>query len=337
MSESESVVTGDAPASAPGLSAPAVLHGHGGQSGALLDLLGAAAPPLDDAAHEELDWGSIHDEDGAFGQIVAASGDLEEGELDLEDRVKADEGNGLAGLEAGVLRSMSASASGKVEEGGLLLDGRAAAERGCGALLGAAEQVMGGCAARDGPCAAGEVDLPSSGRWDLCNGAIDDNSGAGFTIDAERLDLGAGGGASAPKGKLEDGGPACPDEAQAAGSGQLGADGDRSCCPGAQDFTSMAGTSSDPASALANGMDKVLHPTHPSRIPASELYRPEAPNIPIRAAGGRMSYCDAVRRKPNRPRTAIARSNANLLWHATRNDTAGRMKPTPLDIKTMQI
>jgi hypothetical protein len=34
------------------------------------------------------------------------------------------------------------------------------------------------------------------------------------------------------------------------------------------------------------------------RVPASELYRPEAPNVPIRASVTRMSYCDAARSPP---------------------------------------
>jgi hypothetical protein len=60
MSEGESVATGDS--TSPDLSTTAVPDGKGAPHG----YLRAEASPIDDAAPEQLDWGSIHDEDGAF-------------------------------------------------------------------------------------------------------------------------------------------------------------------------------------------------------------------------------------------------------------------------------
>jgi len=61
------------------------------------------------------------------------------------------------------------------------------------------------------------------------------------------------------------------------------------------------------------------------RVPASELYRPEAPNVPIRASVTRMSYCDAAR---SPPRSVYARPLARPSWKAGAFRTGRRSLPS---------
>lgn len=224
------MATGDS--TSPDLSATAVPDSKGAPHG----YLRAETSPIDDAAPEQLDWGSIHDEDGAFGQIGAAIGELEEGELDLEDRAEAEKGNGSGGAAAAILLTLSGSAPGNIEDGALDLGDRVDAEGGNAALSGSARQVMGSRAELGGSLAAEVVDPASSGCQNsrtaraTSNGAI--NSGAGFTTAAEMPGFWAAditSDAFAPKGKLEDGGAAQPGVAQAGGAGTSEFEADGSC------------------------------------------------------------------------------------------------------------
>lgn len=126
-SESESVATGRPAAPLSDLVGPATLYcgGHGE--------LGPHVEVDDDAAPEQLDWGSIHDEDGAFGQFVAASGQSEDGELDLEGRADAEGGKGWSGAGSMDLLAQGTSASSELEEGELNFGDRAEASRVLGA------------------------------------------------------------------------------------------------------------------------------------------------------------------------------------------------------------
>jgi hypothetical protein len=63
----------------------------------------------DEAAQEELDWGSIDDDDGAFGQIQADSGVSDEGELNLGGRADAEDGKEWSGIGAALMLKMARS------------------------------------------------------------------------------------------------------------------------------------------------------------------------------------------------------------------------------------
>jgi hypothetical protein len=103
-------------------------------------------PGCDD---EQLDWGTIHDADGAFGQIQAAAGELEDGELNLEDRAEARQGKGASGAGLGSLPPRTSTA-GEIQDGVLDLGTRAEAQVGNPALLAQSSSAANG---RTRPCA----------------------------------------------------------------------------------------------------------------------------------------------------------------------------------------
>jgi hypothetical protein len=115
-------------------------------------------------------------------------------------------------------------------------------------------------------------------------------SAARFTSGTEKPGLRDSGAspidASAQDGQLQVGDPELPAAAQKVGASSLDFDGEGPGCGGGRAITSATGASLNPASTR-----KVIDSTFPSRIPASKIYRLEAPNVPIRAAGGVMSYC----------------------------------------------
>lgn len=328
------------PAGGDGQPSPALAFDASGQEG----LMGNDAP-TEEMAPEQLDWGSIDDDDGAFGQISATSGRCEEGELDLAGPAEAENENGLGCAAASVGRSCYGSASA------------------------VAELVAGG--GEQGPSPDAAVDLTPPGR--------DGVSGGGVTCGVAKPQPQARDIityiAPASEGRIEAVNRAHAECAQVGGSPPLGsdgdgsgslgglvsskagapldpraigkqlvtdlappprpADGDGSCSYGGPAITAAAtaaGASSNPAGTL-----KVTHPHPPSRFPASELYRSEAPNKPFRAARGSRSYCEAVRLSPAIPRVVSARVNARLQWHASRADSRGRRSPQSKTFKPLKL
>lgn len=282
--------------------------------------------PCDDEAPEQLDWGTIHDEDGAFGQIEAASSELEERELDLEDCAESARGRSVSSGGVGSLPPCS-PAAGEIQDGGVPdLGKRAEAQEGNPALYAQSSAAMEG---KRSPCAINSTDPPPA-TMDLeapshtTRDAVAD-SGVRFTSVAKKpAPPDSGGsphGASAQDGRFQVGDPKLPATVQPDSASPSNFDGDGSGCGGGRAITSATGASSIPASTR-----KVIHSTHPAWIPASELYRPEAPNVPIQAAEGRMSYHDAVRSKP---------AKQSLHWRTTNHGARGGKRTAPLDINAL--
>lgn len=97
---------------------------------------------------------------------------------------------------------------------------------------------------------------------------------------------------------------------------------------------SMATCTINPAPATNSGTripcnDKVVQTLSQTRFVASELYRPDAPNIPIRESlvGLRRTYCEAARGRPSSawPNAQLARSKPR--WR--RCNLASSSKPPP--------
>jgi hypothetical protein len=86
----------------------------------------------DEAAQEELDWGSIDDDDGAFGQIQADSGVSDEGELNLGGRADAEDGKEWSGTGPADPPASASSLLGAIDDGVLGLGGCAEAASGNG-------------------------------------------------------------------------------------------------------------------------------------------------------------------------------------------------------------
>jgi hypothetical protein len=100
-----------------------------------------------------------------------------------------------------------------------------------------------------------------------------------------------------------------------------------------RNITASASGPSTSASAHAAEKAKVIDfIPHSSQIPASELYRPEAPNEPIRAASKKMSYSDAVR---FRPRAVNARPKARPQWRTANHAPRVRRTYKALDLKQL--
>jgi hypothetical protein len=196
---------------------------------------------------------------------------------------------GAASYGSAPLLPVFSSATGRLEDEDLDLGARAEACRGKTvgpSLLAAVGQDMGDRAAPDAVLrVSGAASDPGSGGAD---GAAT-SPAAPLTPGAASPEIGAPcdphHGDSAPAGNLQVDGPTLPGDTQVFDPLPTGSDGDASGSGAGRVITASAGATSTFVSTLARDKSKVIDCAFPPRFPASELYRPEEPNIPIRARG----------------------------------------------------
>lgn len=122
-------------------------------------------------------------------------------------------------------------------------------------------------------------------------------------------------------------------EAGMAGSSMTAADCDGSGSYGARPTVPTVATSLNPAGSAK----QVIQFGSQTRWPASELYRPEAPNDPVRSTGLRMSYCEATAFRHPIPRMEATRPNVKLRWVPRNPRPQGGGTHNPLGIKALQL
>jgi hypothetical protein len=302
----------------------------------------------EDAAQELLDWGSIEDEDGAFGQLSTA------GKLQVQDSATSEAllpGGGHASAggklangagDAGAINPPAQPCAADVNTmslGGMLLAS--------GGIQGELAAAAAGCAAQ-GILQNGDLGL---------HGAPESSTGQAYAaertnasqaeaavdplVDVEPPRLGALQG-SVPdlSGSRGSAGPlpeGTPPNTSVQGSDQraqpgiaeratIDNDGTEATCDAGRAINASGATAGATAAETAakagtRGHDtgKVTQQLPRNRFIASELHRPEAPYMPIRGATrGSRSYCEAVRSRP-----PPARINVRPYLHQSRAASQG--------------